>query len=316
MSQTPKNAVITASYSAATEAEHGPNALPTYMEDVGARLWTAVLIRGLDKSVRDTKKSEKTLGRYRKGDEPPLGVVASLARATGLSIGWIVTGTVEGPLDADAAVMTFERLKVEAAPNTEVGAILDHQLQIAQAQRNLLKGKKGLTKFIDAVGTVRVAPATRGGLDEPTMTYDTGALSADFKLIPRLDVQPSSGYGALAADEDPTEMLAFRADWLRRVGINPEHARVLTNRGDSNEPTIRDGDVLLVDTSINNIVDNAFYIVVFNGLALLKRVQLRRDGSVVLSSDNKLAYQDEIVPVAEVPDLRIAARLMWFGRSI
>lgn len=162
----------------------------------------------------------------------------------------------------------------------------------------------------------RIADPSPAGFADDGAPFDAGSVPTDFRLIPRLDVQPSSGFGALAADEGPLEMLAFRADWLRRVGINPEHARVLTNRGDSNEPTIRDGDVLLVDTSINHIVDNAFYIVVFNGLALLKRVQLRRDGSVVLSSDNKLAYQDEIVPLAEVPDLRIAARLMWFGRSI
>lgn len=110
-------------------------------------------------------------------------------------------------------------------------------------------------------------------------------------------------------------MLAFRSDWLRRVGINPDFAHVLTNRGDSNEPTIRDGDVLLVDTSIDRVIDNAFYVVVYNGQALLKRVQILLDGSVILSSDNK-NYQPETVKPADVPSLRIAARLMWFGRSI
>jgi len=138
---------------------------------------------------------------------------------------------------------------------------------------------------------------------------------AQFKLIPRLDVQPSSGFGALVANEDPVEMLAFRSDWLKRVGINPDAAHVLTNKGDSNEPTIRDGDILLVDTSIDRVIDNAFYVVVYNGQALLKRVQLMLDGSVVLSSDNK-NYQPETVRPADVPSLTIAARLMWFGRSI
>lgn len=141
-------------------------------------------------------------------------------------------------------------------------------------------------------------------------------LPSQFRLIPRLPVQPSSGFGTMVADESPTEMLAFRSDWLRRVGINPDFAHVLTNRGDSNEPTIRDGDILLVDTSIDRVVDNAFYIVVYQGNALLKRVQMLRDGSIVLSSDNKLAYRDEVVSPDDVPDLRIAARLMWFGRSI
>lgn len=140
-------------------------------------------------------------------------------------------------------------------------------------------------------------------------------LPEEFRLIPRLDVQPSSGYGALVTSEDAVEMLAFRSDWLKRVGINPDAAHVLTNKGDSNEPTIRDGDILLVDKSIDRVVDNAFYVVVYNGQALLKRVQLMLDGSVVLSSDNK-NYQPETVRPADVPSLTIAARLMWFGRSI
>lgn len=138
---------------------------------------------------------------------------------------------------------------------------------------------------------------------------------SEFRMIPRLDVQPSSGFGAVVSSEDAVEMLAFRSDWLKKVGINPDAAHVLTNKGDSNEPTIRDGDVLLVDTSIDRVIDNAFYVVVYNGQALLKRVQLMLDGSVVLSSDNK-NYQPETVQPADVPALTIAARLMWFGRSI
>lgn len=145
---------------------------------------------------------------------------------------------------------------------------------------------------------------------------EVAPVPAEFRLIPRLPVQPSSGFGSLIAEESPMEMLAFRSDWLRKVGINPDFAHVLTNRGDSNEPTIRDGDVLLVDTSIDRVIDNAFYIVIYQGNALLKRVQMLRDGTIVLSSDNKQVYRDEIVPASEVPDLRIAARLMWFGRSI
>lgn len=142
-----------------------------------------------------------------------------------------------------------------------------------------------------------------------------GDLDQEFRLIPRLDVQPSSGFGSVVSEESPVEMLAFRSDWLRRLGINPDFAHVLTNKGDSNEPTIRDGDVLLVDTSIDRVMDNAFYVVVYNGQALLKRVQIMLDGSIVLSSDNK-NYRPETVEPGDVPSLRIAARLMWFGRSI
>ena len=141
-------------------------------------------------------------------------------------------------------------------------------------------------------------------------------IPSDFRLIPRLDVQAAAGAGALVEHENHREMVAFRADWLRRRGINPLFANVLTARGDSMEPTIRDGDILLGDTSIDSVIDNAIYVVVFDGRTLVKRVQLRRDGSVVLKSDNKDIFDDEAVPAAEVHSLNVAGRVMWYGRSI
>lgn len=137
-----------------------------------------------------------------------------------------------------------------------------------------------------------------------------------FKLIKRLDIEASAGPGALVEVEDTFEVLAFREDWLRRRGINPLTTHALTARGDSMEPTIRDGDVLLVDKSIDHVRDNAIYVVVFAGRTLVKRLQLMRDGSVIIKSDNSAAFTDEVVPAAEVPEINVAGRVMWYGRSI
>lgn len=137
-----------------------------------------------------------------------------------------------------------------------------------------------------------------------------------FRLLPRLDMHASAGPGAVVEMEEAIEVLAFRDDWLRRRGINPFTTHVLTARGDSMEPTIRDGDILLVDTSIDHVADNAIYVVVFAGRTLVKRLQLRRDGSVLIRSDNSAAFEDEIVPAGEVPELIVAGRVMWYGRSI
>jgi phage repressor protein C with HTH and peptisase S24 domain len=139
-----------------------------------------------------------------------------------------------------------------------------------------------------------------------------------FRLIRRLDTEASAGAGAVVEAEpaDTLEVLAFREDWLRRRGINPLTTHALTARGDSMEPTIRDGDVLLVDTSIDFVRDNAIYVVVFAGRTLVKRLQVLRDGSVAIKSDNKDVFDDEVVPAAEVPGIDVAGRVMWYGRSI
>jgi phage repressor protein C with HTH and peptisase S24 domain len=139
--------------------------------------------------------------------------------------------------------------------------------------------------------------------------------SEGFALIPRLDIQASAGNGRVALSEEPLEYLAFQANWLRGRGINPAAARVLTARGDSMEETIRDGDVLLVDTSIDRVLDNSIYVVVYGDMVLVKRIHGRINGSLQLISDNP-RYPVEEVSKGEVDDLKIAGRVMWFGRSI
>lgn len=151
---------------------------------------------------------------------------------------------------------------------------------------------------------------------DPQLRSEDANLPSDFRLIPRLEVTAAAGPGSLVEYEQPVEMLAFRSDWLRSRGINPLTAHVLTARGDSMEPTIRDGDILLVDTSIDRVMDNAIYVVEYSGRTLVKRVQLRLDGSVVLKSDNQAIFDDEAVPHGEVARLNVAGRVMWYGRSI
>lgn len=140
-------------------------------------------------------------------------------------------------------------------------------------------------------------------------------ITQEFALIPRLDVQASAGDGRIAVGEDPLEYLAFQRGWLRGRGINPDRARILSARGDSMEETIRDGDVLLVDTSIDRIRDNAIYVVIYGDMVLVKRVHGRLNGSLQLISDNP-RYPPEEVTAAEVDQLNIAGRVMWFGRTI
>lgn len=138
---------------------------------------------------------------------------------------------------------------------------------------------------------------------------------SEFTLVPRLDVQASAGAGRVTIGEDPLEYLAFQSTWLRSRNINPAFARILTARGDSMEETIRDGDVLLVDTSINRIRDNTIYVIVYGDMVLVKRVHGRLNGSLQLISDNP-RYPAEEVSAGEIEHLHVAGRVMWFGRSI
>jgi phage repressor protein C with HTH and peptisase S24 domain len=140
-------------------------------------------------------------------------------------------------------------------------------------------------------------------------------LDSNFALVPRLEVRASAGAGAIALTESADEFLPFKLDWLRRIGINPRFARTMFAHGDSMEPTISDGDLMLIDESVHRIVDQGIYVVVYDGLVLVKRVQIQRDGGVVLKSDNP-RYDPEAVPADEVTDIRVAGRVRWYGRTV
>jgi len=138
---------------------------------------------------------------------------------------------------------------------------------------------------------------------------------ADLTMIERLDVEASAGAGSLVEHENAMDFVAFQTRWLRRKGIDPAAVRLLNIRGDSMEPTIRDGDVALVDTSIRDIIDNAIYVLVVGNRLLIKRIHILMSGALRLISDNAL-YPHEDVPANEAEFVRVSGRVVWFGRSI
>jgi len=140
----------------------------------------------------------------------------------------------------------------------------------------------------------------------------------EFAFLPRYAGAAAAGYGRTAEAEEITEMLAFRRDWLRRIGINPAQAFLLVADGDSMTPTIPDGALMLVDGSIKeprDIKNGNIYVIVRSGTVIVKRVQFRIDDSVVLISDNAM-YERETISREEMNDLHFAGRVVWIGRSI
>ncbi|MDQ2081586.1 S24 family peptidase [Xanthobacteraceae bacterium Astr-EGSB] len=140
----------------------------------------------------------------------------------------------------------------------------------------------------------------------------------DFSFIRRYDVRASAGPGAIVPFDDlngTSRFVAFRTEWLHRIGVNPGGAEVLIAVGDSMEPTIRDGDLLLIDRSFDRITAEGIYVLVLAERVLVKRIVLRRDGSAILRSDSD-HVPDETVPAHEVEELRVEGRVRWFGRTI
>lgn len=137
----------------------------------------------------------------------------------------------------------------------------------------------------------------------------------EFELVPFYDVEASAGAGALVDQEQIAGEMAFRRDWLKEMGLQLAHCALIKARGDSMEETIHDGDLLLVDTRIDAIKDDAIYIIQSDHVLIVKRVQHALDGSLIIISDND-KYENQTISPSQADKLKVAGRVRWYGHVL
>ena len=140
----------------------------------------------------------------------------------------------------------------------------------------------------------------------------------DFEAVPRYDVFLAAGDGRLNDEGDPVEHLLFSRPWLRRMGIAPDMGALLTVTGDSMEPLLADGDLVLVDRDRFDPVSGKVYA--FNDPdngARVKFIDILPDkGGIVLRSANLDHAPDyRIGTSADEITRNIIGQVVWSGHS-
>lgn len=139
---------------------------------------------------------------------------------------------------------------------------------------------------------------------------------ASYVLVPRYDVGVGAGPGRSVHSEQIVDHLAFKADWIKRVmGLDPKQLALVSVRGDSMEPTLKEGDLLLLDRREAKVRNDAIYVMRRDDDLIAKRLQRGFDGSVTIQSDNS-AYEKQIISQSQSEQLHIIGRVIWTGRRI
>ncbi len=159
------------------------------------------------------------------------------------------------------------------------------------------------------------ADSTGHGVSDLKEPYIVNADNDAFSLIQLYDVEASAGNGCLVDQELKLSQMAFRRDWLKLKGLQPNKCALIKAKGDSMEPTIYDGDLLLVDTSIDSIKDDSIYIIQADHHLSVKRIQQDFDGSLVVISDNP-RYKQRTIGPGQAKEVKIAGRVRWYGHEI
>ena len=67
--------------------------------------------------------------------------------------------------------------------------------------------------------------------------------------------------------------LAFKTDWIiKDIGADPNRLILINAVGDSMEPTVKEGDLLLIDHRQNQVVEDAIYVLRLNDRLIAKRL--------------------------------------------
>lgn len=150
---------------------------------------------------------------------------------------------------------------------------------------------------------------------EPAAAYSVQAPDG-FVLVPRYDVRGSMGNGQVIHSEQIVDHLAFRADWVRtELGTSPNNLALISAVGDSMEPTLRAHDLLLIDRSVQSVVQDAIYAFAVEGELRVKRMQRLFDGRLEIKSDNA-EYTTETLSPEQAGSINIVGRVVWFGRRM
>jgi phage repressor protein C with HTH and peptisase S24 domain len=138
---------------------------------------------------------------------------------------------------------------------------------------------------------------------------------ARFLVLPKRPEAAAAGAGSPPV-RVPTEFIGFRHDWLRTTfGREPGDLVLEIAVGESMEPGIRNGDLLLIDTTDRTFRNFGIYVIEARGERLVKRVQRKFDGSLILISDNAM-YQPESIPADIAHEVSVIGRVIWRGGQV
>lgn len=203
-------------------------------------------------------------------------------------------------------------------------AELARRVKISQPTINaLIKGGNTGSKYLHKIAAeLETSPAWLVGETEDTspVAPRTSAIEAladelDLAMVPEIDFGYAMGGGTTLTERyEQTGIVPFSRTWLRSI-MTGSFADLFVARGDgdSMEPTLRDGDIVLIDTSQIAIrKQDRIWAVLYGDLGMIKRVRRTPSGSYLLLSDNPT------IPPVECHDgeMQVIGRVCWIGRNI
>ncbi len=178
--------------------------------------------------------------------------------------------------------------------------------RLAEADRRRLAEYYGVDEALLGALPARPAAPDRSG----------GSADGEMVAVRKLAVEASAGPGAHAEADEELSRIGFPRKWLRKLGGgDPASLSIIAVRGDSMDPTLSDGDEILVSREDGAArLRDGIYVLRTDDALMVKRIAVNpaRTGFTV-KSDNP-DYPDW--PDCAPGDVDIVGRVVWAGRRI
>lgn len=173
------------------------------------------------------------------------------------------------------------------------------QIGAAEARLSQTTVEKLRAAYPDFPGWTRGSEWT-----EPPSPQTSGS---DLVELEQVDLRYGMG-GTFADSAIEIQRRSFSREWLRSItATSPKHLFWAIGRGDSMEPTIRSGEIILMDRSqLTPRMDDEIWAVTHGEIGMIRRLRIRPDGTVELHSDNNVVR----------PQIAVDGELHVIGRVI
>jgi hypothetical protein len=134
--------------------------------------------------------------------------------------------------------------------------------------------------------------------------------------IPILDVEASAGHGAVAEMEAKGGQFGFDERWLRKLtSSKPGKLSIIGVSGESMEPTLNDGDEVLVDLADGQpYLRDGIYVLRIDDALSVKRVKVEAPGKLISIMSDNPAYPSW--RGLERRAVNVVGRVLWLGRKL
>ena len=273
---------------------------------IGSRL--KILRKKINKSQRDFAYilgiSQSAYSNYEKDERSmPSDLLSKIIISYRLNSEWLINGIGD-------MLITPENVEkmISTTDNTLVKQARDKNNFTQQQLADILQVSKAYISQVEQ-GKVKLSSDNRQKVQS---MLNTCTNNDETIKIERIHINPSCGTGTIVLDEAEVTPIILGTKLIQNIFKIQDirSLKVFKASGDSMEPTIYDGDDVLVDINRNDYINGGVFIIEKLGDWFIKRLRLKFDGSLEIISDNSTKYSPEIIKQSDGIDINIKGRVI------